>query len=554
MRLGNHTRGQWGVYPALDGWAGVFCLERQIPALFRLVGDPELAEPRFADPIQRLVPENDEQVTVKMYLWFMDKPKEELLALGLANKVPIGVASTPAELIGREGLGCAARWSRSARRRSPAAPVRRLRLAGVRRHRRRGRVGAAVADGATGERGQLPLDGVRVARPDDDVGRAVRHAAPGRDGRRGHQGRVAVGVGQHPHAACRSRAWPSRGTRAYYFNAYNRDKRSLTLDLAQQRGPGRCSCGWSPTPTCVHRELPRRRARQARPRPPTCCAPPTRTSSSVSMAGVRQGGARRALRRLRAGHRADVRARLAHRLRRRRAVQDRHLLRRPGGRAVRRGGHRARPDRPRRRRGWAVHRPGPARGGDDADRRGVRRRARAATRSSTAAAATTASPRRACTARAARSSGSSISVRTDDEWRALCAVDRPSTTSPGCRSTSAAPATTSSTRRSAAWAATQRPQIAMEVLQAAGVAAGRVLDTGDDPGRPAPAAPRLLAPPAPPADDPLQAAGHHLAPGRRRHRSRGATRRCSASTTTRSSVGELGLTDDGPGGARRRPA
>ena len=32
MRLGNHTRGQWGVYPALDGWAGVFCLERQIPA------------------------------------------------------------------------------------------------------------------------------------------------------------------------------------------------------------------------------------------------------------------------------------------------------------------------------------------------------------------------------------------------------------------------------------------------------------------------------------------------------------------------------------------
>ena len=51
VRLGNHTRGQWGVYPALDGWAGVFCLERQIPALFKLVGDPELAEPRFADPL-----------------------------------------------------------------------------------------------------------------------------------------------------------------------------------------------------------------------------------------------------------------------------------------------------------------------------------------------------------------------------------------------------------------------------------------------------------------------------------------------------------------------
>ena len=39
-----------------------------------------------------------------MYVWFVDKTKDELLALGLANKVPIGVVSTPADLIGREGL------------------------------------------------------------------------------------------------------------------------------------------------------------------------------------------------------------------------------------------------------------------------------------------------------------------------------------------------------------------------------------------------------------------------------------------------------------------
>ena len=30
---------------------------------------------------------------------------------------------------------------------------------------------------------------------------------------------------------------------AYYFNAYNRNKKSVTLDLAQQAGAN-CCCGW----------------------------------------------------------------------------------------------------------------------------------------------------------------------------------------------------------------------------------------------------------------------------------------------------------------------
>ena len=103
-RLGNHTRAQWGVYPCLDGWAGVFCLERQVPALFRLLDDPELADARFTDPLLRMDPLVEEELTVKMYVWMMDKTKEQLLELGVSNKVPIGVTSTPSDLLQRDGL------------------------------------------------------------------------------------------------------------------------------------------------------------------------------------------------------------------------------------------------------------------------------------------------------------------------------------------------------------------------------------------------------------------------------------------------------------------
>ena len=70
-----------------------------------------------------------------------------------------------------------------------------------------------------------------------------------------------------------------------------------------------------------------------------------------------------------------------------------------------------------------------------------------------------------------------VSVRTDDEWRATCAVIGRDDLA----------GLTLDERRArhdeldeaiGEWTATQRPQVAMEVLQAAGVAAGRVLDTG----------------------------------------------------------------------------
>ena len=49
-RSGNTPRAEWGVYQALDGWAGVCCLGRQIPALLDPLGLPEHEE-RFTDPV-----------------------------------------------------------------------------------------------------------------------------------------------------------------------------------------------------------------------------------------------------------------------------------------------------------------------------------------------------------------------------------------------------------------------------------------------------------------------------------------------------------------------
>ncbi|MCK9517964.1 MAG: CoA transferase [Dehalococcoidia bacterium] len=79
VRAGNHISATWGIYPCADGFAGVCCLARQVPALFRVLGDPELQDARFLDPLQRL--ENDDELQAKLFAWFAERTKAEVLAL-----------------------------------------------------------------------------------------------------------------------------------------------------------------------------------------------------------------------------------------------------------------------------------------------------------------------------------------------------------------------------------------------------------------------------------------------------------------------------------------
>ncbi len=101
-RLGNRTNAIWGLYPAQDGYAGVCALHRQVPALYALIGDPELQQPKFLDPMERI--QDDSELGNKVQAWFAPRTKVELVELGAKHKVPIGAALTPLDLLGNASL------------------------------------------------------------------------------------------------------------------------------------------------------------------------------------------------------------------------------------------------------------------------------------------------------------------------------------------------------------------------------------------------------------------------------------------------------------------
>lgn len=233
-RLGNHTRATWAVYPCLDGWAGVFALERQAGALFALMDDPELDEPRFRDPLQRLQQQQEDELTAKLYVWFSERTKAELQALGLATRVPFGTATTPAELVAAEGLLARDAIDRVADVSIPGRPFPGL---GWRRPTEPVALpdGPAVEGPVSPAPAPLPLRGVRV------LDLTMMWAGPFATLRLAEMGADVIKI-ESPSAWDNIRTliaqpgvedpWNS----AFYFNAYNRDKRSLTLDLAQDAG------------------------------------------------------------------------------------------------------------------------------------------------------------------------------------------------------------------------------------------------------------------------------------------------------------------------------
>ena len=254
-QLGNHVRAVWGIYPCADGYAGVCCLERQIPALFALLGDPELADERFRDPISAST-HDDELRRHHVRAGSRTAPRPRC-STSAPHKVPFGAVLTPADLLAsheprgarllrrrREPDG---RRTRARAGRSPASRWRARRPARTRRrHRRRPR---RLARGARDE--AAAARGVRVARPDDDVGRPLRHA------------RCSPRWAPRSSRSSRPRAWDN--IRTLHPPAGRR--RPVELGLLLQRlqprqevaharpRPGRaaasCSSARAPSATCV---------------------------------------------------------------------------------------------------------------------------------------------------------------------------------------------------------------------------------------------------------------------------------------------------------------
>jgi crotonobetainyl-CoA:carnitine CoA-transferase CaiB-like acyl-CoA transferase len=101
-RMGNQTRAEWGIYPCVDGYVGIFTLQRQVPNLFRAMDDPELMDGDYLDPTYRL--EHPEELAAKIYVFTLERTMEEMIAIGRTFKVPIGVALTPADLLASASL------------------------------------------------------------------------------------------------------------------------------------------------------------------------------------------------------------------------------------------------------------------------------------------------------------------------------------------------------------------------------------------------------------------------------------------------------------------
>ena len=267
IRMGNQTRATWGIYPCVDGWAGVFALARQAPAFFALLDDPELAEPRFADPLQRLEPQNEAELAGKIYVFMAGHTMAELRELSLTSKVPFGVIMTPRQLLeaktpadrgswddvvdahgndvrmpGRPFPGYAwspapstapsaasptTAWAGSLT--TPAKPVDAASSAEPPPSTARGP--APSPHGPA----RLPLEGVRI------LDLTMMWAGPFATLRLAEMGADVIKV-ESPSAWDNIRTLiPQPGiddpwNSAFYFNAYNRDKRSLTLDLAQPEG------------------------------------------------------------------------------------------------------------------------------------------------------------------------------------------------------------------------------------------------------------------------------------------------------------------------------
>ena len=100
VRSGNSVRASWGVYRCSDGFAGVCCLERQIPALFQLLGEPVACDERFADPVSRA--DHNDELLAHVMAFMSDHTKEELTELSPRHRVPFGAVRTPRELLADE--------------------------------------------------------------------------------------------------------------------------------------------------------------------------------------------------------------------------------------------------------------------------------------------------------------------------------------------------------------------------------------------------------------------------------------------------------------------
>ncbi|MBR0663243.1 hypothetical protein GXW71_02630 [Roseomonas hellenica] len=90
-------RGGWHTMRAKDGHVALVYMAKDWPPLRDLIGDPSLAEPRFAT--QRARGENMAALNAVMAPWFAARTRAEITAAAQAKRIPIGPVLSPRELL-----------------------------------------------------------------------------------------------------------------------------------------------------------------------------------------------------------------------------------------------------------------------------------------------------------------------------------------------------------------------------------------------------------------------------------------------------------------------
>ena len=101
-RMGNMISAIWGIYPCLDGYAGMCVLPRNYDRMAAATGIPELQQPPYSDPQQRL--EVDDPLQAIMYGWFADKTRKQVHEIALEFGFPAGYVATVEDLVDSEQL------------------------------------------------------------------------------------------------------------------------------------------------------------------------------------------------------------------------------------------------------------------------------------------------------------------------------------------------------------------------------------------------------------------------------------------------------------------
>jgi len=228
------ARALWRLYPTADGWAGISCTPRDQPRMAEVMGLPEIAA---APPFMTRNERTEAILVPRLEAWFRERTCADVEAIGRAQRVPLSAVRTVREVASSPQLAHRGFFTRDSGALRPGRLWRSdaHEWGSARTPDPSDRAGTAPA--ARPRAARPLLEGVRVL----DLGQVW--AGPYAAMLLADQGADVIKI-ESPSRwdPNRCAAQPARGRErdwwntCAYFTEYNRNKRSLALEIAHPRG------------------------------------------------------------------------------------------------------------------------------------------------------------------------------------------------------------------------------------------------------------------------------------------------------------------------------